>query len=60
MKKLALVLFVAVRLMTCTEIGSEAWCNDIKKQKAIGLPTKLLNLLRTTFSNSEISDYRSY
>ncbi len=33
MKKLALVLFVAAQLMACTEVGSEAWCNDMKESQ---------------------------
>ncbi|NOH98302.1 DUF3012 domain-containing protein [Vibrio sp. 99-70-13A1] len=30
MKKFALVIFLASQLMACTEVGSEAWCQDMK------------------------------
>lgn len=32
MKKLALMVFVAAQLVACTEVGSEAWCNDMKEK----------------------------
>ncbi|WP_122055736.1 DUF3012 domain-containing protein [Vibrio sp. Evd11] len=32
MKKVALILFLATQLMSCTEVGSEAWCADMKKK----------------------------
>jgi|TARA_B100001059_G_scaffold137557_1_gene137795 hypothetical protein len=32
MKKIALILFLATQLMACTEVGSEAWCTDMKEK----------------------------
>jgi len=29
-KRLALVFIIAYQLMGCTEVGSEAWCQDMK------------------------------
>lgn len=32
MKKIALVLFTAFSLAACSEVGSEAWCQDMKEK----------------------------
>jgi len=32
MKKMALIAFLAATLMGCTEVGSEAWCADMKEK----------------------------
>lgn len=32
MKKIALILFLATQLMACTEVGSKAWCEDMKEK----------------------------
>ncbi|MFA0057162.1 DUF3012 domain-containing protein [Vibrio echinoideorum] len=32
MKKVALILFLTSQLMACTEVGSEAWCVDMKEK----------------------------
>ena len=32
MKKVALILFLATQLMASTEVGSEAWCEDMKEK----------------------------
>ena len=33
MKKVALILSLATQLMACTEVGSEAWCEDMKEKQ---------------------------
>ena len=30
MKKISLIIALAMTLMACTEVGSEAWCEDMK------------------------------
>tara|TARA_Y100001960_G_C14678837_1_gene829982 strand:- start:97 stop:255 length:159 start_codon:yes stop_codon:yes gene_type:complete len=32
MKKLTALIFLAMSLTACTEVGSEAWCNDLKEK----------------------------
>ncbi len=31
MKRIALMIFIAFGLLACTEVGSEAWCKDMKE-----------------------------
>ncbi|SBS28863.1 DUF3012 domain-containing protein [Vibrio toranzoniae] len=32
MRKIALLLFLSTQIMACTEVGSEAWCTDMKEK----------------------------
>jgi len=32
MKKISLIIALAMALMACTEVGSEAWCEDMKEK----------------------------
>ncbi|MEC7939335.1 MAG: DUF3012 domain-containing protein [Pseudomonadota bacterium] len=32
MKRVALILLLSTQLMACTEVGSEAWCKNMKEK----------------------------
>ncbi|MFA0087512.1 DUF3012 domain-containing protein [Vibrio sp. E150_011] len=32
MKRIALAMIIATSLMACTEVGSDAWCKDMKEK----------------------------
>jgi hypothetical protein len=32
MKRIILLLFITAQLIACTEVGSEAWCNDMEEK----------------------------
>ncbi|WP_394246855.1 DUF3012 domain-containing protein [Vibrio profundi] len=32
MKKISLIIALAMTLMACTEVGSETWCEDMKEK----------------------------